>query len=155
MTESPYQIERDGFTISTDESRLDIDVIHAFLSRSYWIAGVPKDLVAKAAQHSLNFGLYRGARQVGYARVVTDYVGYGYLCDVFVLPEQRGKGLGKWLVESVLNCPLLSGLRTIGLGTRDAQGLYARFGFTHPEDPSRLMTFRRDMPWFRPDMVED
>ena len=119
---------RDGYAISDDPSRLDIDVIHGFLARSYWALDVPRETVERSIEHSLNFGLYRGEDQIGYARVVTDYARFAYLADVFVLEEHRGRGLGIWLVELVVAHPRLQGLQRWMLGTRDAHSLYEKVG---------------------------
>ena len=129
---------RDGFTISTDPSRLDIDMIHQFLSHAYWSEEIPRELVERAIDHSLCFGVYRG-RQVGLARVITDYATFGYLCDVFVLEEFRGKGIGTWLMECVMSHPDLQGFRRWILLTRDAHALYRKFGFSDLKNPARYM----------------
>ena len=124
------------FTVSDDPDRLDLDVIHGYLSRSYWSPGVPREVVERAMRGSLPFGLYDGAQQVGYGRVVTDRAVLAYLCDVFVLETHQGLGLGAWLVECVLSHPDLHRLKRFMLATRDAHNLYERFGFTplaHPE----------------------
>jgi GNAT superfamily N-acetyltransferase len=141
----------DGYEISTDPARLDIDAIHAYLARSYWSPGIPRDVVERAARNSLCFGLYEqaGGRQVGLARVVTDRATFAYLCDVYVLEEHRGKGLSKWLMRAVMSHPALTGARRAMLGTRDAHGLYARFGFRAPPDDGVLMQI------LRPDMYRD
>ena len=102
---------RDGFTVSTDPARLDLDAIHAFLATSYWAEGIPREILERALRGSLCFGLYEGERQVGLARVITDAATFAYLCDVYVLPEMRGRGLGKWLIECVMEHPDLQGLR--------------------------------------------
>ncbi len=123
---------RGDYTISTDRARLDLDVIHGFLVRSYWAEGRPRERVARSIEHSLPFGLYHRAGQVGFARVVTDHVVIAYLADVFVLEAHRGKGLGTWLVETVASAPEVGNIRRWILGTRDAHGLYRRFGFEEP-----------------------
>lgn len=123
---------RGEYTISTDPSRLDLDVIHGFLVGSYWAEGRTRERVAQAIERSLPFGLYHGDEQVGFARVVTDYVVLAFLADVFVLEPHRGKGLGAWLVEVVTSLPDLYPIRRWLLGTRDAHGLYRKFGFQEP-----------------------
>jgi N-acetylglutamate synthase-like GNAT family acetyltransferase len=138
--------ERDGYTVSTDPARLDVDAIHAYLTRSYWAAGIPKDLVERSLRLSLCFGLYRGKEQAGFARLVTDLATFAYLADVFVLEGHRGQGLSKWLMECVLDHPDVRGLRRWHLVTRDAQGLYAKFGFAEPE-PGKHMERRRQDPY--------
>lgn len=138
----PVIAARDGFEVDTDPGRLDLDVIHGYLTTSYWAEGIPREIVFRSIQHSLCFGLYLAdAGQVGFARMVTDRTTFAYLGDVFVLPAHQGRGLGKWLVESVLAHEDLRGLRRLLLATRDAHGLYARFGFTSPQ-PNRLMEIR-------------
>jgi GNAT superfamily N-acetyltransferase len=121
---------RDGYSISTDPALLDLDVVHAFLSReSYWARGMPRAVLQRSIESSLPFGLYRDRAQVGFARVVTDYAVFAYVGDVFVLPPHRRRGLSKWLMETLLAHPDLQGLRRWNLATRDAHGLYRRFGF--------------------------
>jgi GNAT superfamily N-acetyltransferase len=134
--------ERDGYIISTDPHRLDIVAIHAFLTQSYWAAGVPIDVVRKSAEHSLCFGVYRGDEQVGFARVITDRATFAYLADVYVLDAHRGKGLGVWLIETILGHPELQTLRRFMLVTRDAGELYRKFGFETPDEPSGIMHIR-------------
>jgi ribosomal protein S18 acetylase RimI-like enzyme len=136
--------ERNGFAVSTDRQRLDPIAIHDYLcNRSYWAEGRPLETVRRSLANSLCFGLYDQDRQIGLARVVTDYATYGYMCDVYVLEDYRGKGLGKWLVECVMAHPALQNLRKFSLATRDAQELYRRFGFTEIEDPKRYMNLRK------------
>lgn len=127
------------YTISTEKNRLDIDVIHSFLTNSYWAAGIPRAVVERSIEHSLSFGVYHGIRQVGFARVITDYTTFAYIGDVFVIEEYRGRGLSKWLMETVVNHPNLQGLRRWILMTRDAHGLYEKVGFTPSQAPERLM----------------
>jgi GNAT superfamily N-acetyltransferase len=134
------------YRITTDLEQLDIDAIHAYLSRSFWAEGIPKATVAKSIANSLCFGLFDGDNQVGFARVVTDRATYAYLCDVYVLETHRGEGLGKWLIETVMAHPDLQGLRRFQLVTRDAHGLYRRHGFDTPRHPERQMEiFRHGM----------
>lgn len=131
---------RDGYAISTDPARLDVVAIHAYLTRSYWAEGIPLDTVAASLRHSLAFGLFApDGRQVGLARAITDQATYAYLCDVYVLEGERGKGLGKWLVETVMEHPGLCGLRRFTLATRDAHALYAQYGFSPLRAPDRHM----------------
>jgi GNAT superfamily N-acetyltransferase len=135
-----FSERRGEYEIATDPARLDRALIHAFLSEhAYWSIGVPRAVVDRAIEHSLCFGLYRAGGQVGFARVVTDRATFAYLGDVFVLPEARGQGLSKWLVDAILRHPELQGLRRWLLATRDAHGLYARFGFAPPAVAGRLM----------------
>lgn len=133
-----HEFKREGLTISTDPSKLDIDVIHNFLTHAYWSEGIPRTVIERATRHSLCFGVYDHS-QIGFARVITDYTTFGYLCDVFVLGQYRGKGIGTWLIECVMSHPELQGFRRWGLLTRDAHDLYRKFGFTELRDPSRHM----------------
>ncbi|HEV2853441.1 MAG TPA: GNAT family N-acetyltransferase [Thermoanaerobaculia bacterium] len=135
--------ERDGFTVSTDPARLDVDAVHAFLTTSYWAEGIPRETVERSLRNSLCFGLYEGRRQIGLARVITDGSTFAYLCDVYVLPEMRGRGLGTWLMECVMAHPDLQGLRRFYLVTRDAHELYRPFGFTEIQSPERHMEIVR------------
>jgi len=130
---------RGEYTISTDPTRLDLDVIHAFLVRSYWAEGIPRDVMERSIVHSLGFGLYRHGTQIGFARLLTDWAVFAQLMDVFVLEQWRGRGLGTWLVEVVTTLPELRGLRRFMLGTNDAHELYRRFGFHEPARPDLLM----------------
>ena len=130
---------RDGLTISDDRSRLDRDAIHEFLRGSYWAKGIPRELVDRAIDNSLCFGLYDGDRLVGFARVITDSATFAYLSDVFVLESHRGHGLGTWFMERVLSHPDLQNLRRWMLATADAHGLYRRVGFTALSKPERIM----------------
>lgn len=138
---STFEVQRGGFVISTDKSRLNIPLIHAFLSgRAYWAIGRPLRVVQRSIEHSLCFGVYAGESQAGFARVVTDYATFAWLCDVFILDEHRGQGLGKWLVETIVAHPDLAGLRRFLLATRDAHSLYQRYaGFTPLQAPERWL----------------
>ena len=127
------------FTITDQREDLDIDTIHNFLRESYWAKGVPRSVVTKSIDHSLCFGVYREAKQVGFARVVSDRATFAYLADVFVVPAHRGRGLGKWLVSCVLAHPDLQGLRRWLLATLDAHGLYEQSGFVPLCEPERFM----------------
>jgi 8-oxo-dGTP pyrophosphatase MutT (NUDIX family)/GNAT superfamily N-acetyltransferase len=133
----------DGYAISSDPARLDLRAVHAYLTRSYWAAGIPFDLVERAAANSLCFGVYLGDDQVGFARMITDRATFAYLADVYVLEAHRGKGLGRRLVEQVLAHPDIRNLRRLMLVTRDAAGLYAAHGFEAPVEPSGIMQIRR------------
>lgn len=126
----PESWERGDYLISTDRSRLDVELIHDFISnQSYWGQGRTFEVVQRALDNSLNFGLYNGARQVGFARVVTDYATFAWVADVFVIKEYRGRGLSQWLMEVMLAHPQLQSFRRWVLATKDAHSLYARFGF--------------------------
>jgi GNAT superfamily N-acetyltransferase len=131
--------QRDGFTISTDPARLDVDGIYDYLSNSYWARGIPRDVFERSLRHALCFGIYEGARQVGFARVVTDFATVAYVGDVYVLEPWRGRGLSRWLMEVMSAHPELQGFRRWILLTRDAHGLYEKFGFTLLADPKRWM----------------
>ena len=139
------------YDISTDPSRLQLEAIHAYLTRSYWSPGIPIELVARAIANSMCFGLYRGDEQVGFARVVTDKSSFAYLADVYVLEAHRGQGLSKRLVETIQAHPDLQGLRRFMLATRDAHGLYAQFGFRPLGVPERLMEIRQTPTWLTED----
>jgi GNAT superfamily N-acetyltransferase len=138
-----YEQHRDDCTVSTDPARFDLDAIHAFLSTSYWAEAIPRPLLERAIRNSLGFGLYEAGRQIGFARVITDRATFAYLCDVYVLPESRGRGLGQWLMECVMAHPDLQGLRRFSLVTRDAHALYRPLGFTEIENPGRHMEIAR------------
>jgi GNAT superfamily N-acetyltransferase len=134
----------DGFLISTDRERLDIDMIHNFLAhQSYWATGRSRELVERAIANSLCFGVYQtcesALKQVGFARVITDYATFAYLADVFILEEYRGQGLAKWLIGTIRAYPELQGLRRWLLATKDAHGLYRQFGFKDLSAPERWM----------------
>lgn len=134
-----FEVEREPYVISTDPNRLDVATIHGFLSISYWGSGRSRATVERSLQHSLNFGLYHGTRQVGLARVVTDYATFACLCDFFIIDDYQRQGLGTWLMESVVAHPDLQGLRRFLLTTRDAHGLYRKVGFTPLTYPDRWM----------------
>jgi len=155
---------RGAFLTSTDEARLDLDLIHNFLTNCYWAKGIPKDVVARSIEHSLCFGIYDESNigfpaiaksagpgifpskseapscaQVGFARVISDFATVAYLGDVFILESHRGRGLGKWMMECIMQHPALQGLRRWILLTRDAHELYAKVGFTALKAPERYM----------------
>ena len=130
---------RERFTITCDPARIDHAAVHAFLSGSYWAQNIPREVVDRSIEGSLCFALLDGARQVGFARVITDRATFAYLGDVYVLSELRGKGLGKWLIDCVMKHPDLQGLRRWMLVTRDAHDLYTPVGFTALKSPDRHM----------------
>ena len=131
---------RDDYLISTDNDRLDVHFIHDFLSnRAYWALERSLDVVRRSLDHSLNFGLYKDDRQIGFARVVSDFATFVWLADVFVIEEHRGHGLGTWLIEVIVNHPELQGLRRWLLATKDAHKLYRRVGFSELSAPQLWM----------------
>ena len=131
---------REGsIVVTTDRSRLALDVIHGFLTSSYWAKGIPRETVARSMEHSLCFGAFDEERQVGFARVVSDRTTFAYICDVFALESHRGHGVGKSLMAAIMSHPELQGLRRWTLFTRDAHGLYRQFGFGAAAHPERLM----------------
>jgi GNAT superfamily N-acetyltransferase len=144
-------VTRDEYEITTDKQRLDLRLIHEFLAnRSYWAGDIPLEVVKRSIENSLCFGVYHRGRQVGLARVITDFATFAYLADVFIEEDHRGAGLGKWLVGTVLGHPELSGLRMIFLSTRDAHGLYERYGFMKVDgtpQAGRLMAIRDPDPY--------
>jgi len=143
------EYQRDKFVISTDSARLHLEAIYAFLSGSYWADKRPKEVVARSLQHSLCFGMYDGERQIGLARVISDYATYAYLCDVYVLEPYQGQGLGKWLMSVILARPDLETVWRWCLITRDAHGLYRQFGFSELQSPDCHMEYK---PRYRPEI---
>lgn len=127
------------YLVSTDKSKLQINVIHNFLKDAYWSKNIPKEYVGKSIEHSLCYGVYCDNKQVGFARVITDYVALAYIADVFIVEEHSGKGLSKWLMECLLANPELQSVRGWSLKTKDAHGLYKKFGFIPPEIPEWIM----------------
>lgn len=129
-----------GFSITTDNKALNIEMIFQYLDKdSYWSQGIAQDTLERAIANSLCFGVFHQQEQVGFARIVSDKATFAYLCDVFILPAFRGRGLSKWLVQTIVNHPDLQGLRRWSLATADAQGLYKQFGFTEITHPERWM----------------
>ena len=127
------------YIISTDKHRLDLRAIHSFLTKSYWAEGIPFEIVKKSIEHSLNFGVYIAERQVGFARVITDYATYAYIGDVYILEDFRGQSLSKWLMQVIADHPELQGLRRWALLTSDAHELYRKTGFQEPLNPELYM----------------
>jgi GNAT superfamily N-acetyltransferase len=140
------ETHRDQFTMSTDPSRLDMNTVYDFLSRSYWAKTRPREYTDRAFANSLVFGLYEGRRQIGMARAITDFSIVAYLCDVFIHENFRGHGLGKWLVQTMLEHPDLKHIRRWLLATDDAHGLYQQFGFEPLTDVERWMQRLRLFP---------
>jgi len=143
----PFSVKRGSDEITTSRDRLDVAVIHGFLSESYWSPGIPRETVERALDGSLNFGLYRETEgkntQIGFARVITDGATFAYFSDVFIVSGHRGAGLATWLMGTALTHPALRGLRRILLVTRDAHALYAGCGFTLLARPDRFMEINR------------
>ncbi len=137
------EFRKGAFTVTTDRERIDLDVVYGFLTECYWAKGIPRETVARAIENSLCFGLYAEGKQVGFARVISDYATYAYIGDVFVLDAFRGKGLGKWMMECIMQHPRLQGLRRWSLVTRDAHGLYGPFGFEPLKKPQNYMERHR------------
>jgi GNAT superfamily N-acetyltransferase len=134
-------------SVTCDPDRLDLDTIHGFLVRSYWAAGIPREVVERSLQHSICFAALDGEQQVGFARVISDRATYAYVADVFVLPSHRGRGIGKRLMAAITSHPELQNLRLWTLFTRDAHGLYRQYGFTEARHADRLMERRVDQPY--------
>lgn len=132
-------IKKDNYIISTSKEKLDMKLIHNFLKNSYWSKDIPFKIVKKSVKNSLCFGVYDGKKQIGFARVLTDYAKFAHIYDVFIIEKYRGKGFSKWLMETILNHKKLGGLRKWMLGTRDAHGLYSKFGFKPLGSPERWM----------------
>ncbi len=136
---SSYEIQKENYVISTDNRKLNVDIIHHYLAtESYWAKNIPRETVEKSIANSVCFGVYKDEEQVGFARVVTDKATFAYLGDVFILPAHRGKGISKWLMQTIHAHPELQNLRRWWLGTKDAHGLYEQFGWTRiTEDVAR------------------
>jgi GNAT superfamily N-acetyltransferase len=141
------------YEISCDPARLDLDVIHQFLTSSYWARGIPRDIVDRSIRNSLCFGAYAASGQIGFARVITDRATFAYLADVFVHTEHRGHGVAQSLIRGVLAHPDLQGLRRFLLATQDAHSLYARFGFAPLPTPEMFMTIHNPDVYSRPDLA--
>jgi len=137
------ETRRGPYLVSTDPAKLDLGLIHGFLAGSYWARSIPRAVVEKAVAGSICFGAYEGERQVGFARAVTDRATFAYLADVFVVESHRGRGLAKLMMEAVLAHPELQGLRRLLLATKDAHGLYEKFGFRPLENPDRFLEIFR------------
>jgi GNAT superfamily N-acetyltransferase len=140
------ETQKDKFIISTDPARLDVDVICDFLLRAYWAKRRPRERTERALANSLVFGVYDGDRQIGLARIVSDYAVFAYLCDVFIHEDYRAHGLGKWLMETVMSHPDLQGLRRWTLATRDAHRLYEKYGWKPLANPDGWMEILNPFP---------
>ena len=137
-------LQKDSFTISTNKEKLNISYIHQFLAQSYWAENIPIEIVQRSIEGAVCFGVYDVEQQIGFARVITDKATFAYLADVFIDERYRGRGLSKWLMKTIMSHPELQGFRNWFLGTRDAHGLYAQFGFRPLENPERIM--RKNVP---------
>jgi len=147
MVDTLYEYKDGDFLVSTDVKRLQVDAIQDFLSQAYWAQGRPRGTIVRSISNSLCFGLYTGEDQVGFARVVTDYATYAWLCDVFIRKDYRGRGLGKMLLGSIMAHPELQHLRRWSLATSDAHGLYRQFGFSGLAEPEKLMELFNRQPY--------
>lgn len=147
--------QRGEFTISTDNTQLDIEVIHSFLDTSYWAAGRSIETIRRSIENSLPFGVYKGEQQVGFARVITDYATFAWIADVFILDQFQAQGLGKWLMEVIISHPELQGFRRWVLATKDAHEMYRRFGFDELKRPERWMERHDPNTQERPDYWRD
>lgn len=134
-----FELAKDGLVLTTDPDRIDFESVFSFLSTTYWARNRPREMFATAIRNSLCFGLYDGARQIGFARAITDRATFAYLADVYVLPEFRGRGLGRWMVESILRHPELKSLRRWCLVTQDQHELYVKCGFVAAKHPEHYM----------------
>ena len=142
------EFTKDDYLISTDKTRLELAVIHGFLSReSYWALNIPEEVVRRSIEGSLCFGVYHQGRQVGFGRLVTDFATMAYVADVFIIREYRGRGLSKWLMQCITTLPELAGLRRWVLVTRDAHTLYEGLGFKSLAQPDTYMERRRPNPY--------
>jgi GNAT superfamily N-acetyltransferase len=128
------------YEISTDSSKFDLEMIHGFLRNSYWAQNIPRTIVEKCIRNSLCFGAFAEGRQIGFARAITDRATFAYIADVLVIPAHRGRGVGRLLIQSILEHEDLQGLRRFLLATKDAHGLYAKFGFQQLAEPENYMT---------------
>ncbi len=140
---SGLRLARDGFELSDDLDRIDLDIVHGFLTTSYWSPGISRERVERALRNSVSVGLYESGRQIGFARAVTDHATFAWLADVFVLEPWRGRGLATWMVGSLVNKPGFDDLRRWLLATASAHRVYAGLGFEPLKDPERFMTIRR------------
>lgn len=146
---TPVEARHGEYRLSDDPARIDVDAVHAYLTRSYWAPGIPRDVVARSLANSLCLGIYApDGAQVGLVRVVTDYATFAYLCDVYVLEAHRGRGLARAAIKLTMEHPRLQGLRRFNLVTKDAHGLYTRYGFTAVAQPDRYME-KRDPDVYR------
>lgn len=129
---------KDEYSITDDQGTIDFETVFRLLSQTYWAAHRPQEQIRKSFAHSLVLGVYHGERQVGMVRTVTDYATFSWICDVVIDPDYRGRGLGKWMIACLLEHPAIQGTNLV-LGTRDAHGLYTRFGFEEREMLRRIV----------------
>lgn len=152
-----HEWTRENYRVSTDRTRLNFDVIHEYLTHSYWSPGITRDLVETAAENSMCFGVYEASdaewSQVGYARMVTDFARFAYLVDVFILETHQEKGLGTWMMECIMSCTEFADVSTFLLFTQDAHGLYRKVGYNVPKQYRSIMTHTRERPWYRPSEI--
>lgn len=134
---------KDAYRLTTDINQVDIPAVHAYLTRSSWAPGIDEQTVSDGAENSLNFSLFDGEKQIGYARFITDYATFAYLCDVYVLEEYQGKNLGAWLIECVQSHPVTARLRRMALFTSTAPWLYEKFGYTPVNEPNYTWVITR------------
>lgn len=134
-----HEFRKGIYLISTNKRKLKANTIHDFLTNSYWSKGIKIERVKKAIQGSLCFGVYHNTKQIGFARVITDFTSFGYLADVFIIEKYRGRGLSVWLMKCILNHPELKDVKSWMLATRDAHGLYSKFGFKPLKEPQKYM----------------
>jgi len=133
------EFRQNEFAISTGRERLDVSMIHGFLTTSPWAKGITREKIERALQTSFCFGLYDGAQQVGFARVITDFATFAYVCDFFISESHRGRGLAKWLISSILECPEIKQLQRICIVTAEAHGFYRRMGFMGVQRPDAYL----------------
>lgn len=152
MSNSYYEATKDIFLISTNSGLVDVAMVHQYLSEeSYWAKNIPLATVQKSINHSLCFSMYDGSKQIGFARLITDMTTFAYLCDVFIIKVYSRKGLGKWLLQTIHAHPELQGLRRWMLGTKDAHGLYAQFGW----EPLPEELCKRFMQLYKPEVYSN
>lgn len=137
--EEPFELRRGPYLVSTDTSRIDVGLVHSWLTKSYWARGISLEIVQRSIRSAISLGVYRDGGQVAFARIITDCATFAYLADVYVTETERGRGVGKFLVQASLTHPHVQGLRRWMLGTLDAHGLYEQFGFRNLSSPERWM----------------
>ena len=136
--------EKEKYTISTDPDSTDIEAVHMMLSKSYWAQTRPREIIEISIKNSLCFNLFDGTKQIGFARVVTDYAVFAYLCDIYIDENYRKSGLGKWMLQCILSSSALKNVKRILLATKDAHEFYKKFGFTALEDPNKYMVLSKE-----------